>query len=583
MPPESSSSSTSASSSLALSCWVHRRYQHDSRLRVAERYRRRVPGHNDNDDHETNEMDQGRRVRSLLQRLSSSTNQDTSSCTLIVPQAIVLRKYLPIIMRLVGMGQPQESSSSSVGHASNRWIVLESCVDYMDWRNQVGAEKAVPMERQRLQGLLLAGAAGGGSGCYYLPDASWILTTTTMTSSMNDSADDEWDVFAYTKMSEKERYQQSLVRAVHWLQRQVATSTTEIWVVVDQDDENANNEDEKSSQQKFFDLDDEDDDDNLEQRGKARCMTMDELVRAYCTATDSGTTTTDNHQLEALLELKQACEAEYRKRNAPTKKAAMTNRDDHDDDDSWWSDADLQAGLKMGTLLRGRLNVSKDNVAEGYVTVGNNTTYFIDRQYFRRALHQDMVILHVLPEGQWGRPVGRRLLVHQPRQDDDDDDNATAVATNDQGDPVPSARIVGLHAEGRRVFAATLLSTQDADENAVLVVPMDVRIPKIRIKTKTSHRFVGMRLQVRVTDWDVDSRYPHGQCLAILGPIGELETEIQALLIENQVELEPFTVPALSCLPVQGASWRVQDDRDLVGRRDLRMSRRIFSVDPPGT
>jgi hypothetical protein len=555
-------------------------------------------------------MDQGRRVRSLLQRLSSSSNQNTNSCTLIVPQAIVLSKYLPLIMRLVGMAPlPQESSSSSssalVGHhhPNHRWIILESCVDYMDWRNQVGAEKAAPMERQRLQGLLLADAttAGSGGGCYYLPDASWILTTTTTTTTttsgtnqhQDDGADDEWDVFAYAKMSETERYRQSLVRAVHWLRRQVVANrssmtTTEILVVVDQEDENnANNEDEKSTQQKFFDLDDDDDgdDDHLEPRAKAKCMTMDELVRACCNTTDSGTNTTDHHQLESLLELKQACEEAHRKRNAPKKTAATTYRDDfQDDDESWWSDADLQAGLKAGTLLRGRLNVSKDNVAEGYVTVGNNTTYFIDRQYFRRAFHQDMVILQVLPEGKWGRPVGRRRLVHQPRQDgDDDDDNATAAATNDQGDPVPSARIVGLHAEGRRVFAATLLSTQDVDENAVLVVPMDVRIPKIRIKTKTSHRLVGMRLQVRVTDWDVDSRYPHGQCLAVLGPIGELETEIQALLIENQVELEPFTVPALSCLPVQGASWRVQDDEDLVGRRDLRMSRRIFSVDPPGT
>ena len=60
-----------------------------------------------------------------------------------------------------------------------------------------------------------------------------------------------------------------------------------------------------------------------------------------------------------------------------------------------------------------------------------------------------------------------------------------------------------------------------------------------------------------------------------------METEIQALLIENQVQLDPFSTEALACLPVQGSRWRVSDE-EIQKRRDLRSNRRIFSVDPPG-
>ena len=38
---------------------------------------------------------------------------------------------------------------------------------------------------------------------------------------------------------------------------------------------------------------------------------------------------------------------------------------------------------------------------------------------------------------------------------------------------------------------------------------------------------------------------------------------------------------ALSCLPVLGDAWTVSPD-DCLGRKDLRTSRRVFSVDPPG-
>ena len=117
--------------------------------------------------------------------------------------------------------------------------------------------------------------------------------------------------------------------------------------------------------------------------------------------------------------------------------------------------------------------------------------------------------------------------------------------------------------------------------SAVTVVPMDVRIPKLRIPTRSSRNYVAKRLKIEVTSWEQGNAFPAGHCLEILGDIGDLETEIRALLIENQVELEPFSAQARSCLPSEGPSWRVPE-LEIQRRKDLRTSRRIFSVDPPG-
>ena len=64
------------------------------------------------------------------------------------------------------------------------------------------------------------------------------------------------------------------------------------------------------------------------------------------------------------------------------------------------------------------------------------------------------------------------------------------------------------------------------DESSCLVIPMDFRIPKIRIKTNGWQRFIGQRLWVEIDGWDVSSTYPSGHCAEIIGPIADLETEL---------------------------------------------------------
>jgi hypothetical protein len=97
-------------------------------------------------------------------------------------------------------------------------------------------------------------------------------------------------------------------------------------------------------------------------------------------------------------------------------------------------------------------------------------------------------------------------------------------------------------------------TTPISDESAVLVVPMDICRPKIRVQTQMWQRLVGMRLLVQVDGWDVGSSYPHGHITKVLGPMGDMESEITCLLLENQVWLDPFSVAACACLPKEGTA-----------------------------
>ena len=140
----------------------------------------------------------------------------------------------------------------------------------------------------------------------------------------------------------------------------------------------------------------------------------------------------------------------------------------------------------------------------------------------------------------------------------------------------------------------------------MLCVPLNRKLPKVRIRTRKWRAIQGQRVVVGIDSWAIDSRYPEGHFTKCLGPKGDWKTEIEALLIKHSIFPRPFSVAALSCLPPvpnqpesllmdtpdepelksqkrSESQWRDSGwvPQSLEGRRDLR-SHRIFSVDPPG-
>ena len=467
--------------------WNYRNFLRDTKLRTTERYRR-----------------DGRPAIETIVK-------DTSSIpTLVIPDALVWRKYLGLLRRII------TERKDVIG-----LLLTESAVELMDYRNQ-RHETPAPYERSILKRLLVS----GDTNVTVIPDLSL------------EFDDDEWDTLDYSSMSVSNRCRSAHIRLanalVHHGRRQ-----GKIVLLVD------------SEADARFALEN----DELVEYRSIEGM-MDLLVGSGQSAS-----------MDGWVELQQRCAAEYARRNSVSEEEDENNSLLRD-----LSPEELQEKLQSGEIFRGRFNVNKDNVTEGFVQT-NTDTLFIDHEHYNHAFHQDIVIVVPLPESQWGRPVGRRRLVHHRDDPEEGGDDSDVVDIA----PVPSARIIAIQEPGRRIFVATMVDQPDTDDSAVLVIPMDIRIPKIRVKTRSWRRFVGQRLKIEILEWD--GNYPSGRCVEVLGAIGDLETEVMALLIENQVELEPFTKAAHACLPRH--DWRVLDEH-LKNRTDFRKSRRVFSVDPPG-
>mgnify|MGYP000031853078 CR=1 FL=1 len=65
--------------------------------------------------------------------------------------------------------------------------------------------------------------------------------------------------------------------------------------------------------------------------------------------------------------------------------------------------------------------------------------------------------------------------------------------------------------------------------------------------------------------------YPSGHFVRSLGPIGDLETEVQALMVEHTLAAPSFTEAQLKELPTNTTEspW-VMSEAEIAKRRDLR-------------
>jgi len=277
----------------------------------------------------------------------------------------------------------------------------------------------------------------------------------------------------------------------------------------------------------------------------------------------------------------------------------------------YFSLSKMMTGVKAGTLHQGIFNVSPYNYLEGSVHVPafDKSLLVLGRDNGNRAIQGDVVVVEVLPKAQWKAP-STKIIEEEAltKNDNADADEGEAVVTEQerkalqeevkrmQGKSIegrlqPTAHVVGVIKRNWRQYVGhvdtgSVASSvkQGRRQQTVFLVPMDKRIPKIRIRTRQADELVGKRVLVTIDSWDRDSRYPVGHFVRSLGELESKGAETEALLLEYDVQYRPFTQTVLDCLPVEGHDWKVPvtlDDPGWRGRRDLR-ELLVCSIDPVG-
>lgn len=572
--------------------WIHRHFlSHDAKLRARERYWRTISSS----------------TAAAVRDGDGESVSEGANCWIIL-DASSWRIYLPLIQRLLKasatarggivkvtstMDQQASSSASDTRRAIVKWALLESVAELLDERSHAGEATGVGSERSAMIRLV----EHHPGEITVLPDASVREGDERGRRGGGSSAlgsEDEWGWMGYELMTTEERCRHSLVRAGRLLlsrsfHQQVSPLSglsggprhDEV-VLVASDPETLRFLGQVTLEEgirvmsvaalaQFLRYDD--DDDNIseirEGIGQSSSVKWQELVAD--------------------------CELEYDRRNRHrhrTTNPSTAGGGPADDEEATVSSLTcmtpehIRDGLRLGRLHRGRVEVSRDNPREAFVATPGGTTYLVDVNRPRdggvRAFHRDVVIVQELRKSEWARP-SKRIVPYLEAAEDAEADDDDGELLDSSAPPIPTAVILSIEEPFRRVFVATLVDPpKDGGDSHVLLVPMDRRVPKIRVPSRAY--YANQRLMIQVERWEIGSNYPSGRCIQVIGPIGHLETEVRALLIENQVRLEPFSAAALACLPPdlpEDGKWMVPDD-EVDRRLDLRRSRLVFSVDPPG-
>ncbi|KAI1410862.1 RNB-domain-containing protein [Hypoxylon sp. FL1857] len=271
----------------------------------------------------------------------------------------------------------------------------------------------------------------------------------------------------------------------------------------------------------------------------------------------------------------------------------------------------MMTGIKNGILHQGIFNVSPYNYLEASIKVPAfpKALLVLGRENINRAVDGDVVVVEVLPQDQWKEPSTKILEEEAITKNENADDEEEGDLITEQerralqeqvkktqglsteGRPQPTAKVVGIIKRNWRQYvghidpsSASQSGKQGRKQEMVFLIPMDKKVPKIRIRTRQAGELVGQRILVTIDSWDRESRHPVGHFVRSLGELESKAAETEALLLEYDVQYRPFPKTVLDCLPPEGHDWRVPSSTDDPGwkdREDLR-GLLICSIDPPG-
>uniref|UniRef100_A0A7S2W718 Ribosomal RNA-processing protein 44 n=1 Tax=Mucochytrium quahogii TaxID=96639 RepID=A0A7S2W718_9STRA len=266
------------------------------------------------------------------------------------------------------------------------------------------------------------------------------------------------------------------------------------------------------------------------------------------------------------------------------------------------SEPEITRRLQAGTVTQGTFRVSPYNRKEGSIMVysrdGTGKKILI-RGFasMNRAMEGDRVAVSLVSR----KEANLAAKVTSGEADDNevpeatdglldveavDPESATLVGTKAPtvvDTPSGYGVVVGIIKRAWREYCASvdeLDATREVQSENVLVVPVDQKIPKIRIRTRQLDAIKDKRILVSIDSWDRYSNFPDGHFIRTLGVIGDRETETAVLLHEHDIPTRAFSKKVMKCLPREGADWTVTEENSK-GRVDLRHLP-ICSIDPPG-
>lgn len=237
---------------------------------------------------------------------------------------------------------------------------------------------------------------------------------------------------------------------------------------------------------------------------------------------------------------------------------------------------DLMNAIKDGKYFQGILITKRENATEGRIEAKSKDFDQILIQGYEnmnRSIDGDIVVVELLPKEKW-KSSSVAIITRENEENEEIqklEEKYSKISTNK-----PCGKVVGIIKRNWRTYCGSIDENSTSDR--IYFLPIDKRIPKIKIQSKQFNELVGKRISVVIDSWNINSRYPEGHYTGIIGNIGDPNTESKVILLEFDIPHYEFPKSVMECLPPD--DWKITPEM-IKERKDLRKVN-IFSIDPPG-
>eukprot|EP00903_Cladosiphon_okamuranus_P016114 g14871.t1 len=279
--------------------------------------------------------------------------------------------------------------------------------------------------------------------------------------------------------------------------------------------------------------------------------------------------------------------------------------------------SELTAGIRQGRYFQGALRAERSSsnrcyvVAQGIQDNERIAVYIRGAQCVNRAVDGDIVAFELLPETEWfsqdgmpAEPAKEERVIASGESEIPDkrpveylvpeltaqptiEDMENTKKLEGTGTKQPCGRVVGIirrhwrekqYCGSLRVEGDRAVTSGKGQSTSALFMPVDRKIPWVRIQTRQRDVLSTKRILVAIDSWPAWCKYPLGHYVKTLGEKGAKATETEVILLEHGIPHETFSGKVLACLPPE--DWTITPENS-VGRKDLRHLP-VLSIDPPG-
>ncbi|KAK2197440.1 bifunctional Ribonuclease II-R/Nucleic acid-binding [Babesia duncani] len=250
------------------------------------------------------------------------------------------------------------------------------------------------------------------------------------------------------------------------------------------------------------------------------------------------------------------------------------------------SEMEMQRGIESGKYYRGKLTMYVGSYLHGFVSCDSEEYKISGALNLNRAIDGDFVCVELIT-GNTQSPHVLIKVTDEPREEEQTEEALLDAHMEEQ--PVElvkrHCRVVGILKRNWRQYCGSLMPP--LDESIVgesynitecIFIPVDVRIPFIKIETKMAKNLYNKRLVVAIDSWSRYSNRPSGHWVEIIGDVDNVDVESQVIFKEHDVITREFSSEAYKELPPD--DWQIPQE-EIERRFDFR-NHLIFSIDPPG-